>query len=83
MCIFPLAFTFVVSQRPTDRMEKDRWAPNALFWWVPGTEGTKTRFRDIWRSFYFLPGWVSEPGTLDIFIIIFKRNESSMYSSSL
>lgn len=56
MDTFPLAFTFVVIQRLTDSLENGRWAPNTLPWPVPGNEGTKIRFREIWRSFYFLPG---------------------------
>lgn len=39
------------------------------------------RFREVWRSFYFLPGWVSEPWTLEVLTFIFKRNESSTQSS--
>lgn len=58
---FPLAFTFVVIQRPTERTENDTWAPITLPWPVLGIEGTKIRFRDIWRYFYFLSGLVSEP----------------------
>lgn len=73
----PLAFTFVVIQKWSDRVLHNRWAPSTL----SSSRSSKIRFRGTWGSCYFLLCLGLRIITIGHFC--FWRNESSMSSWNL